>query len=142
MIKRELLEGEEILKKTRPHPLAFSNLYLIWAYLITLGVVFILLINELGEKSFSIPLFMDSSLSIETSPWIYYFFLALLILIQGIKSSPLSIYGRYVFALYLISRLLKEPLKHSLTSMPNIRNTRLIRDTFIKNTYLFRNILL
>lgn len=123
MIKRELLKGEEILKKTRPHPLAFSNLYVIWAYLIIVGLVFILLINELEETTFSIPLFMDSFLSIETSPWIYYFFLVLLVLIPGIKSRPLSIYGGYVFGLYLISRLLKEPLQHSLTSVPLLSET-------------------
>ncbi len=136
MIKRELLKGEEILKKTRPHPLAFSNLYVIWAYLIIVGLAFILLINELEETTFSIPLFMDSFLSVEISPWIYYFFLVLLILIPGIKSRPLSIYGGYVFGLYLISRLLKEPLQHSLTSVPVLSKISLSEISVLLETIL------
>ncbi len=140
MIKRELLKGEEILKKTRPHPFAFSNLYVIWAYLIIVGLTFILLINELEETTFSIPLFMDSFISIETSPWIYYFFLALLILIPGIKCRPLSIYGGYVFGLYLISRLLKEPLQHSLTSVPVLSETPVLLETILSKIAIFSEI--
>lgn len=118
MRKGELFKGEKILTKTRPHPLAFSNIYVIWAYIIAVGLVFILLIAKLEETTFSIPLFIDSSLSIKTSPWIYYFFLVLLILIPGIKFRPLSIYGGYALALYVLSRLFKEPLQHSLTPIP------------------------
>jgi hypothetical protein len=145
----ELLRGKEILTKTRPHPLAFSNLYVIWAYLITVGLIFILLINKLGERSFSIPLFMDSYLSIKTSPWIYYLFLVLLILIPGIKYRSLSIYSGYALALYLISRLFNEPLKHSLvpvsvvSKMPTLSKIALSEIPALlessTNTYPVRN---
>lgn len=55
----------------------------------------------------------------------------LLILIPGIKARPLSIYGGFAFALYLISRLFKEPLQHTLTPVPALSEIPALLKTFL-----------
>ena len=123
MQKRELLEGERVLQKTRPHPLAFSSLYVLWAYLIAVALVFIFVLSTMEAETYSIPLFMDSSLVVQTTPWVYYVFFMLLVLLPSLESRQLSLYSLYVLVLYATSRLVSTPLKHLLAPVPAVSET-------------------
>ena len=49
MSELKLLKGEEILLRLRPHWLAFYDIYLIWLYVISLSLVFLVYGEQLTE---------------------------------------------------------------------------------------------
>ena len=53
----KLMEGERILKALKPHPLAFWDMYLIWLWMIVLGLIFMSYGSELSR-------FVDNPLTI------------------------------------------------------------------------------
>jgi len=115
----ELLNQETILKQTKPHPLAFYDLYAIWIYLVVLSFLFILYLNNFFNYMFiTIPLLEGANLILRKDPTLYYLFWLILILIPSIQLRPLFLYGGYLLGLYLASSTLLKTIANPPIPLP------------------------
>lgn len=102
MSRLELIDQEKLLKQTRPHPVAFYPLYAIWIYLIAVGSLFILYLNDFINDPVSFRIF-EGNLIISENPALYQFFWFILLLVPSIKSRSLLAYAGYLAGIYFIS---------------------------------------
>ena len=98
MDKKELMKGEKIIKKIRPHPFAFLDLYIIFSYLILMGLVFV---NNYDFISSLIPI-LDTLL-----PWLTFnLFWWLSLIIPSIVISLFKINWRWCALFMLLGIIL------------------------------------
>ncbi|MCX9010504.1 MAG: PH domain-containing protein [Candidatus Methanoperedens sp.] len=102
MSRLELINEEKLLKQTRPHPMAFYHLYAIWIYLVAIGSLFILYLNDFINNPVSIRMF-EGNLIVKENPMVYQLLWLLLLLLPSVKSRSLLMYAGYLVGMYLIS---------------------------------------
>lgn len=82
--------------------MAFYSLYAIWIYLIAVGSLFILYLNDFINDPVSFRIF-EGNLIISENPSLYQLFWVLLLLVPSIKSRSLLAYAGYLVGIYIIS---------------------------------------
>ncbi len=64
----ELLDGEEVVKKLKPHPLSFFDMYLVWFWMIFLSVLFLNYGDVITSYTFNPLDLVEGQISYLTSP--------------------------------------------------------------------------